>query len=424
MSLSSRCHFAGVGLVVLLYGASPAQAQTAGAAGSFAIVGGTAVSANGTGSLINGDVGVSPGTSITGFPAAANTVPPYSTHSNDGAAVNAQAATLTLYNDLFAAGPATPIPAQLDTQILIPGTYSIGAADLAGSGTLTLNGNGRYIFKVASSLVANVGSHVVLQGGVDPCNVYWQVTSAATLNGVNFVGTVVAQAAVTLGVGDALFGRAMTTSLGSVTLSGTNSAGGCSAAAVPPTPPPPPPPPTPTPTPTPTPPPVPVPPPLCSDTAPDLFIVKQHSDSFVVGVNAAYTIGLFNYGKASSTAITITDTLPAGLTFVSAAGVGWTCAAAGQIVTCTTAAATPSAAPSPNSITLTVTPTAAAVPSVTNNATVSGGGDCDVTNNKTADATVVLPVTPVPTLSEWAFIMLALLLAAAGVEALRRRATV
>ena len=217
---------AGAGLAALLCDPSSAGAQSAGAASSFAIVGGTAVSANGTGSVVTGDVGVSPGTSITGFPAAATTVPPYSTHSTDGAAISAQAATLALYNVLAAAGPATPIGAQLDTQNLTPGTYSIGAADLAMNGTLTLTGNGTYIFQVASSLVANVGSQVLLLGGANACNVYWQVTSAATLNGTSFAGTVVAQAAVTLGVGDALTGRALTTSLGSVTLSGTNSAGG------------------------------------------------------------------------------------------------------------------------------------------------------------------------------------------------------
>lgn len=224
---------ASAGLAALFCNPSPAWAQTVGAAGSFAIVGGSAVSAAGTGSVVNGDVGVSPGTAITGFPASASTVPPYSTHSNDGAAISAQAATLGLYNFLAAAGGASPIGPQLNALNLGPGVYSIGAADLATGGTLTLTGAGIYIFKVASSLTANTGSNVVLAGGADPCNVYWQVTSAATLNGVTFSGNVVAQAAVTLGVGDRLTGRALTTSLGAVTLSGTNTAGGCSSAAVP-----------------------------------------------------------------------------------------------------------------------------------------------------------------------------------------------
>jgi hypothetical protein len=401
---------AGAGLAALLCHPSFASAQSAGTASSFAIVGGTAVSANGTGSVVTGDVGVSPGTSITGFPAAATTVPPYSTHSNDGAAISAQAATLALYNVPAAAGPATPIGDQLDTQNLTPGTYSIGAADLAMAGTLTLTGNGTYIFKVASSLVANVGSQVLLLGGANPCNVYWQVTSAATLNGTSFAGTVVAQAAVTLGVGDALTGRALTTSLGSVTLSGTNSAGGCSSTAVPPTPP------SSTPTPTPAPQPRPN---VCAATAPDLFIVNTHTNPFVTGTNATYSIAIGNTGVTSTGPITVTETLPATLAFVSAAGVSWSCAAAGQVVTCTSAAAIP------GSITLIVRPGVNAVPAVTNNALVSGGGDCDLTNNATSDVAVVTsgsPV-PVPTLSEWAMMMLVFLLGGAGFVALRRRTT-
>ena len=375
------------GLVTLL-SAGSVSAQTAGAAGSFAIVGGTAVSANGVGSSVNGDVGVSPGTSITGFPGSASTVPPYSTHSNDGAAIAAQAATLSLYNFLAAAPGATVIPAQLNGQLRGPGTYSFvgGAADLAALGTLTLSGAGVYIFQVGSALTANVGSSIALLGGADACNIYWQVTSAATLNGTNFAGNVVAQAAVTLGTGDTLTGRALTTSLGAVTLTSTNSVGGCSSAAVAPTP-------TPNPTPTVN---------ACAATAPELFIAKTHSGSFAVGTNAVYSIALGNNGVTSVGPITVTDTLPSTLRFVSAAGPGWTCAQAGQVVTCTSAAALPGV------ITVTANPTVDAVPGVTNNATVSA-----------SDRAVV--AVAVPTLPEWAFLMLAALLTAAGAIALRRR---
>ena len=200
------------GLVTILYGVSPASAQTVGTASSFAIVGGTTVTAGGATSVINGDVGVSPGTSITGFPAPASTTPPYSVHSNDAAAISAQAATLALYNSLAATGGATPIGAGLSGTTRTPGVYSVGAADLAAGGTFTLNGAGVYVFQVASSLTANVGSQVLLINGANACNVYWQVTSAATLNGVTFAGNVVAQANVTLGVGDSLTGRALATS--------------------------------------------------------------------------------------------------------------------------------------------------------------------------------------------------------------------
>lgn len=221
---------ASLGFAALLLVSAAALAQSLGAAQSFAILGGSAVNANGTGSSVNGDVGVSPGSSITGFPAQANVVPPFSfAHNADGPANNARAATLTLYNFLAAAGGATPIPPGLDGQNLGPGTYTTGAALLAAGGTLTLTGAGTYIFQVTSSLTANVGSNVVLNG-VNPCNVFWQVTSLATLNGAAFAGNVVAQSGVHLGTGARLTGRALAAAAGDVTMAGTNAVGGCSAA--------------------------------------------------------------------------------------------------------------------------------------------------------------------------------------------------
>ena len=217
-------------LGALVLTAGPLAAQSPGTAQSFAILGGSAVSANGASSSINGDVGVSPGSAITGFPSPANVVPPFSfAHASDGPANSARAATLTLYNALAAAGGAIPILPGLNGQSLGPGTYSTGAALLVSGGTLTLTGAGTYIFQVASSLTADVGSNVVLIG-VNPCNVYWQVTSLATLNGATFAGNVVAQTGIHLGAGARLTGRALAAAAGDVTLAGSNTVGGCSAA--------------------------------------------------------------------------------------------------------------------------------------------------------------------------------------------------
>jgi uncharacterized repeat protein (TIGR01451 family) len=396
MNRKSLTVAAGVAFAALVGGPSMVLAQTVGAAQSFAIVGGQSVTAAAgpTQSLINGDVGVSPGTSITGFPANATTVPPYSTHANDAAAVSAQAATLSLYNSLVALGPGTAIGDELNGQILGPGTYSLGAANLAATGNLTLSGAGVYIFKMASSLTANVNSTVTLIG-VDPCQVFWQVTSAATLNGVNFVGNVVAQAGVTLGTSARLAGRALTTSLGSVTMAGSNIVGGCSTAPV-------------------------VPPPPVAGT--DLIVAKSHTGNFVQGTNATYTVTVSNIGgTASAGAYTVVDTLPAGLTFVSGTGTGWACSNVGQVVTCTNSSVIAAGAAG-SAISLVVTPGAAAVPTVTNTATVSGGGDTVLTNNTTADITIVTPlVPPVPTMSQWMMIGVAGLLGLAGFVALRRR---
>jgi len=375
-----------------------AHAQTVGAAQSFAIVGGTSVTAacGATLSLINGDVGVSPGTTITGFPACAAAVPPFGLHANDAAAIAAQAATLSLYNSLVALGPGTAIVDELGGRILGPGTYSIGAANIAATTNLTLSGAGLYIFKVASSLTANVNSTVTLIG-VDPCQVYWQVTSAATLNGVNFVGNVVAQAGVTVGTGATLAGRALTTAAGAVTMAGGNTVGGCSTAPV-------------------------VPPP--APAAADLIILKSHTGNFVEGTNGTYTIATSNIGGTASVgAYTVVDTLPAGLTFVSGTGTGWTCSNVGQVVTCTNSTVIAAGTSGP-AITLVVTPGAAAVPTVTNTATIAGGGDTVLTNNTTADVTIVSPLLPpVPTMAQWAMMLLAGLLGLAGVGALSRRRT-
>src|SRR5688572_10748489 len=139
MSRTRRYLGASAAFVMLLWGASPALAQSTGAAQSFAVLGGTTVTAAGTGTVITGDVGVSPGTSITGFPASAVVVPPFGTHANDTAAVNAQASATALYSTLAATGGATPLGAELGGVTLGPGVYSFSStANIAGATALTL----------------------------------------------------------------------------------------------------------------------------------------------------------------------------------------------------------------------------------------------------------------------------------------------
>ena len=220
-----------VGFAALLCGPPTALAQSLGSAESYAVLGGTSVSVAGGGATVTGNVGVSPGTSITGGPTV---VSPFTTHTNDASAIAAQSSTTALYTTLAGMGPATPLGAELGGTSLPPGIYSFSStANIAAGTTLTLSGSGTYIFQVGSAITANVGSSVVLVGA-SACNVFWQVTSAATLNGDSFAGTVVAQAGVTLGVGADLTGRALTTAAGAVTLSGGNTVGGCSALACPP----------------------------------------------------------------------------------------------------------------------------------------------------------------------------------------------
>jgi hypothetical protein len=243
MTRFSSRFLTGITFVAVLACPSLALCQTLGAAQQFGILGGSAVTAavGSTPSLIAGDVGVSPGTSITGFPPAlgAVVVPPFILHTpNDGASIAAQAAVTALFTSLSAVGgAATPIPAQLSGQNLGPGTYSLGAADLASGGVFTLTGAGTYIFRVTSTLTANVTSSMSLIGA-DPCNVWWQVGSSATLNGTIFYGNVIGLTGTnSLGPNARLDGRLLTTTPGAVTLAGANvvNAAFCGVAAPVPT---------------------------------------------------------------------------------------------------------------------------------------------------------------------------------------------
>ena len=135
---------------------------------------------------------------------------------------------------------------------------------------------------------------------------------------------------------------------------------------------------------------------LLTVVSPDLRLTKTHSGSFTVGTQGTYTLTVDNVPgtAATSGAITVTDTLPAGLTYIAAGsgGSGWSCSAAGQVITCTSSAVIAAGATSANPITINVGVAATAVPGVTNSASVSGGGEPAVNtgNNNAYDPTVVV----------------------------------
>ena len=122
--------------------------------------------------------------------------------------------------------------------------------------------------------------------------------------------------------------------------------------------------------------------------APDLSLTKVATAPFTVGQPASYALTVTNAGSGPTIgSITVTDNLPAPLRFVSASGAGWSCSATGQLVTCTNSG--PLAPGASSSITLTVLPTVAAAPSVTNEATVTTPGDANGGNNAGIDTTPV-----------------------------------
>ncbi len=233
-----------IGIAVFLFGAFPALAQVAPPAGvwqQFGALGNSGVTGStGTGTVVSGDVGSSPTPSISNFPVPSTVAIPFTLHlANDLTVQAARTSAIAAYNFLAAQGPGTVIPAQLDGASPLPGVYSFagGAADLAALGTLTLNGGPTdiFIFEVDSALTFNVGSNVI--GTADPCNVYWRVGTSATLNGISFRGTVIADASITVGSGSNVTGRVLagTGTTGAVTMAGSggNTIGGCSAVFAP-----------------------------------------------------------------------------------------------------------------------------------------------------------------------------------------------
>jgi uncharacterized repeat protein (TIGR01451 family) len=129
---------------------------------------------------------------------------------------------------------------------------------------------------------------------------------------------------------------------------------------------------------------------------PDETIVKSHTGNFTQGGTGTYTITVKNSGGvATSGTVTVTDTLPTGLTPTAASGTGWSCAIAGQTLTCTRSDALAALASYPV-ITLTANVAANAPASVTNTATVSGGNDGNTANNSSNDPTTIAAASPTP----------------------------
>jgi uncharacterized repeat protein (TIGR01451 family) len=125
---------------------------------------------------------------------------------------------------------------------------------------------------------------------------------------------------------------------------------------------------------------------------PDLTIAKTHSGNFAQGqIGATYTLTASNAGSApTSGTVTVTDTLPAGLIATAIGGTGWSCTLGSLICTRSDALAAGSSYPP---ITLTVNVANNAAASVTNNATVSGGGEANTSNDSASDATTITAVT-------------------------------
>jgi Ice-binding-like/WxL domain surface cell wall-binding len=180
-----------------------------GAAGSFGVLAGSTVTSAGF-STVGGDIGVSPGTAVTGFPPGTLTG---MQHDGDATGAAAHADLASAYGDAVGRSPAAPITGDLGGVTLTPGVYAAGAAlTLAGNLTLDARGNPAAVFilQAGSTLGTAAGSHVNLAGGAQACNVFWQVGSSATLGASSLLnGTIIASTSITMGDGVTIDGRAL-----------------------------------------------------------------------------------------------------------------------------------------------------------------------------------------------------------------------
>ncbi len=203
-------------LGILSASASPAFAATTiggpidlGAADTFGVLAASEVTNTGA-TTVNGDVGVSPGTAITGFTGAPNGLVNGTTHSADALAIQAQTDLTAAIVDAAGLTPTTSGLGNLSGLSLTPGVYSGGELSLNSGGLLTLAGTADsiWVFQAASTLTVGSTARVLITGGASSCNVFWQIGSSATIGtGAAFVGTVMASASITANTGATIEGR-------------------------------------------------------------------------------------------------------------------------------------------------------------------------------------------------------------------------
>lgn len=187
----------------------------------YAVLGGSAVTNTGN-STLDGNLGLSPGPSITGFPPGL-VLPPGTTETNNAAAAQAQADLTVAYGNAAGRPVDGTTTSDLANLILQGGVYSgPGKSPLGLSGPLVLDGAGDpttvFVFQTDSTLTTAAASTVTLINGALECNVFWQVGSSATLgSGSVFSGSILALTSITVGNSVTVHGRALASN-GAVTL--------------------------------------------------------------------------------------------------------------------------------------------------------------------------------------------------------------
>jgi cell division septation protein DedD len=211
---------AAVGLAAFLPGVSASAAQPTiglGAAGDFAVLAGAGITNPGP-TTISGDVGTFPTTSETWN--GGLTLAPGVDHGGDAVTQQAKTDLTAGYIQAAGATPATSVVTELGGRTLTPGVYTSPTLGITGALTLDAGNdpNAIFVFQAGSTLITASTSSVVGLHGLNPCNVFWQVGSSATLGtGSHLVGSVLAQTSITATTGATIEGRLLART-GAVTL--------------------------------------------------------------------------------------------------------------------------------------------------------------------------------------------------------------
>lgn len=184
----------------------------------FGILAATTITNTGP-TVIDGDLGLSPGTSVTGFPPGTVLG---ETHVADTEAANAQLALTEAYLDLEGRGGSTPVAGDLGGQTLTPGVYKSTSSLAVTTDSLTLDAQGNvdavFIFQIASTLLISAAQQIILTGGAQAKNVLWQVGSSATLETTSvFKGSILALTSISVATGASVEGRLLARN-GAITL--------------------------------------------------------------------------------------------------------------------------------------------------------------------------------------------------------------
>jgi Ice-binding-like len=199
-----------LGTLSTLLFASSALGATAtvglGKAASFSVLGGATVTNTGPTTMF-GDLGLAPGSSVTGAPHVLG-----QTHIDDAVATEAKNALTTAYNEAASRPTNGSAGTDLAGQTFSPGVRTASSSLLLSSGSVTLNAEGNpdavFIFQIPTTLITGSHTTVSLINGAQACNVFWQVGSSATLGtGTHFVGTIMAAESITANTDATIHGR-------------------------------------------------------------------------------------------------------------------------------------------------------------------------------------------------------------------------